>query len=304
MGPMEEKKRHQTDRQAGAALDQETIERLRRAMVWLQKNRGLRLKDVAVGCDVAEHTVRNFAYGKAARPDNTFLGRLFRYLAGFRELIPSELAWNSEVPSELGARHRSAVPLHYDLARAAVQVDKKDLLRVYERYTGYYLCFSRVPRMAHMVVSWLHVRALNPAAQANRGELLMPRFTLFSRYPDRFDGNRSHEFIAAGFVTTRHGNIFLTGQQDGQLRYMILQEPSARKFTYLGGLCLSTSVDDREPYSARVLCQYLGLRVSRTAWKDRVGLFDEGDFRLCFSNANVIERALGAGILLRSEDTH
>jgi hypothetical protein len=299
---MEEKKRHQSDRQTGAALDQETVERLRRGMVWMQKNRGLRLKDVAIGCDVAEHTVRNFAYGKAARPDNTFLGRLFRYLAGFREVIPSEFAWNSEGSAGRDVRRHSARPLHYDLVRSEVQLDEKDLLRVYERYSGYYLCFSRAPRTNHMVVSWLHVRAFNPAVRATRGELLMPRFTLFSRYPDRFDANRSDEYIAAGYVTTRHGNVFLTGQQDGELRYMILKEPAVRKFTYLGGLCLSTSIEDREPYSARVVCQSLGPRVSRAAWQDRVGLFDEGDFRLCFSNANVIERVLGAGNLLRSED--
>lgn len=291
---MEGKKGAQADRQTGAALDQQTVELMRRGVIWMQKNRGLRLKDVAVGCDVAEHTVRNFAYGKAARPDNTFLGRLFRYLADYRESMPKELAWRSEVSAGVRARRRAALPMRYESVRLEVQLDKADLIRVYERYAGYYLCFSRGHRADRLVASWLHIRGLNPRAEASGDALLMPRFTLYSRYPDRLDLNRIDDFVVAGYVMTRHGNIFFTGQRDGELRYMILREPSARKFTYLEGLSLVTSVDDREPFAARVMCQHLGLRASRDAWQTRIGLFAPEDFRRQFENADIIERALGA----------
>ena len=299
---MDEKKGPRTDRQTGAALDQETVERLRGGVVWMQKNRGLRLKDVAVGCDVAEHTVRNFAYGKAARPDNTFLGRLYRYLANYREMIPSEIVWKLDGASDAATHHRTIVPLFYDMIRAQVQVDEKDLLRVYERYVGYYLCFSRSEHADRLVVSWLHLRALNSTAQSTVGRVPMPRFTLFSRYPDRFDANHADDYVSAGYVMTRHGNIYFTGQRDGELRYMILEEPSIRKFTYLEGLYLGTSVDDGAPFASRVMCQHLGLRASRAAWEHRIGSFAAEEFRLHFDNAELVERVLGAGSLRLNKD--
>ncbi|HVM81816.1 MAG TPA: hypothetical protein VMU06_22540 [Stellaceae bacterium] len=286
------KKGVQTDRQTGAALDRETVERLRRGVVWMQKNRGLRLKDVAVGCDVAEHTVRNFAYGKAARPDNTFLGRLVRYLEDFRDTIPSEFAWNAEPLAAVAARRRHATPLRYEIVHTEVPFDENDLIRVYERYSGYYLCFWRAPRSSRMSVSWLHIRARSPATRAERGELLMPRFTLYNRIPDRIDTERHDEIISVGYVATRHGNIFLTGQHDGEPRYMILREPSVRKFVYLEGLRLTTA-EDRSPLATRVLCQYLGLRAARRSWQSRISLFSEEEFRRQFDNSEVVERVLG-----------
>ena len=290
---MKEKREAGTDRQTGAALDQETVERLRRSVVWMQKNRGLRLKDVAIGCDAAEHTVRNFAYGKAARPDNTFLGRLYRYLANYREMIPSELTWKLEGSAGATKRHRSIVPLYYEMLRAQIQLDEKDLLRVYERYAGYYLCFSRSEHADRVEVSWLHLLALKPAAQSDGSGVPMPRFTLYSRYPDRFDVNQADEYVSAGYVMTRRGNVYLTGQREGELRYMILEEPSVRKFTYLEGLYLGTSVKDGTPFASPVMCQHLGLQVSRAAWEKRIGLFTTEEFRLHFDNAEVIERTLG-----------
>jgi hypothetical protein len=289
---METKKGGQTDRQTGAALDRETVERLRRSVVWMQKNRGLRLKDVAIGCDVAEHTVRNFAYSKAARPDNTFLGRLVRYFEDFRDTIPSELVWNAEPLSAAARRRRHAKPLLYEIVHAEVPFDENDLLRVYERYSGYYLCFWRAQRVGRVSVSWLHVRARNPAAQAERSELLLPRFTLYNRIPDRIDTERHDEIISVGYVVTRHGNIFLTGQHDGEPRYMILREPSVRKFVYLDGLRL-TSAEDRTPIATRVLCQYLGPHAARRPWQNRISLFSEEEFRRQFDNAEVVERVLG-----------
>lgn len=282
----------QSDRQAGAALDQETVERLRGGLVWMQKNRGLRLKDVAIGCDVSEHTVRNFAYGKAARPDNTFLGRLVRYLEHYRDTIPSELAWKTESLGAISKRRRHATPLRYEIVNTEVGFDESDLARVYERYSGYYLCFWRARRSCRLSVSWLHIRGQNPASQAERGELLMPRFTLYNRIPDSIDAERHDEIISVGYVNTRHGNIFLTGQHDGEPRYMILREPSVRKFVYLQGLRLTTA-DDRAPISTRVLCQYLGSRAARRLWQNRISLFSEEEFRRHFENADVVERVLG-----------
>ena len=299
---MMENKGARTDRQIGAALDQETVERLRGVVVWMQKNRGLRLKDVAVGCDTAEHTVRNFAYSKAARPDNTFLGRLYCYLANYRGMIPRELAWKPDVSADAATRRRTIVPLHYNMLRAQIQLDENDLLRVYERYAGYYLCFSRAEHRDRVSVSWLHLRALNPAAQSTAGGVPMPRFTLYSRYPNHFDANHADDYVSAGYVMTRHGNIFFTGQRDGELRYMILEEPPARKFTYLEGLYLGTSVDDGTPFASRVVCQNLGLRASRAAWDKRIGLFTTEDLHRHFGNADAVERVLGAGELRLSRD--
>jgi hypothetical protein len=302
-GLVKERRETQTDRQIGAALDQETVERLRGGVVWMQKNRGLRLKDVAVGCDVAEHTVRNFAYGKAARPDNTFLGRLYRYLASYREMIPKEIAWKVDVSSRSTAHRRTIVPLNYDMIHAQIQVDENDLLRVYERYAGYYLCFARSEQADRLTVSWLHVLALNPTARTTAGGVPMPRFTLYSRYPDRFDAGHADDYVTAGYVMTRHGNIYFTGRRDGELRHMILEEPSVRKFTYLDGLYLSTTVGDGTPFCSRILCQYLGPRASRAAWEKRIGLFTPEDSRLLFSNADVIERVVGAEVFQIDKDS-
>ena len=64
------------DREVGSMLSGDEVERLREAIGWLRGQRGLRLKDIALGCDAAEHTVRNFAYRKSIRPDNAFLGKV------------------------------------------------------------------------------------------------------------------------------------------------------------------------------------------------------------------------------------
>ncbi len=46
------------DRHVGSLLSVEEVESLRKAIGWLRENRGLRLKDLALGCDSAEHTIR------------------------------------------------------------------------------------------------------------------------------------------------------------------------------------------------------------------------------------------------------
>ncbi len=84
------------DRDVGSMLSGEDIERLREAIGWLRGQRGVRLKDIALGCDAAEHTVRNFAYRKSIRPDNAFLGKLYKYISGRKELLPDDFFANGK----------------------------------------------------------------------------------------------------------------------------------------------------------------------------------------------------------------
>src|SRR4029077_7981229 len=113
-----------------------------------------------------------------------------------------------------------------------------------------------------------------------------------SRIPDRIDVERHDEIISVGYVATRHGNIFLTGHHDGEPRFMIIREPSARKFVYLEGLRLTAAFEDRTPLATRILCQYLGTRAARRTWQDRITVFSDDDFRRQFDNADIVERAL------------
>ena len=66
------------DRQIGSMLSGEEVEKLREAINWIRRHRGLRLKEIAQDCDATDHTVRNFAYRKSVRPDSAFLGRLYK----------------------------------------------------------------------------------------------------------------------------------------------------------------------------------------------------------------------------------
>ncbi len=85
-----------SDREVGSVLSGEEVERLREAIGWLRGQRGVRLKDIALGCDAAEHTVRNFAYRKSIRPDNAFLGKLSKFIAGRKELLPDDFFANGK----------------------------------------------------------------------------------------------------------------------------------------------------------------------------------------------------------------
>ena len=93
---------------------------------------------------------------------------------------------------------------------------------------------------------------------------------------------------------------FFTGAHDGDLKFMILKEPPLAKITYLEGLCLLTSIDEGNPFAARIVCQYLGSAASRDSRRERTGLFTFDVFRQNFKNAAAIERALGDPSLLLS----
>ncbi len=282
-----------SDREIGSMLSGEEVERLREAIGWLRGQRGLRLKDIARSCDGAEHTVRNFAYRKSIRPDNAFLGRLYKFLAGMQEILPVELLAGA-TGAQPHARDEIVGRLgRFDLVRMELPITEDDLKRVFDRYSGYYLCFRRSYRPAMMSVSWLHILPLNPNLDIARDGLPLPRFTLFIEYPDQFDPHTGRSYIIGGYAIRRNGRIFLIGQHDGELKYFTLKEPPDRKFTYIQGICLLTSAEDSEPFSTRIVCQYLGKRASREDHKDKIGVFSDETFGSEFDNAGIVMLAIG-----------
>ena len=143
---------------------------------------------------------------------------------------------------------------------------------------------------------------LNPNVVVSKGGLPLPRFTLAIEYPDRFDPLKTQSYIIIGYAISRNGRLFLTGHHDGEPQFLVLNEPSIAKFTYLQGLCLLTSAHDKQPFSTRIVCQYLGSQVPRSAWKERIGVFSEGEFEALFDNADVVMRTIGDSDLLIGSD--
>ncbi len=285
-------------RQIGSKLSGEEVERLREAINWLRKHRGFRMNEVALQCDIPEHTVRNFAYRKSNRPDSAILGKLYKYFVGNRELLPegfftTDREGTSEPPD--GSLGRIA---QFDIIKMELPISESDLKRVFDRYSGYYLCFRRSYRSEAISVSWLHILPLSLKVKAPRSGLPIPRFTLFTEYRDQFDPGATQSYVTLGYGFSRSGRIYLTGQHDGNLEHFILNEPPTPKYTYLQGLCLATSAENREPFAARVVCQYLGANAVRHKWSDRVGVFPNDQFNKLFENAEVIMRAIGDNDLL------
>ena len=134
---------------------------------------------------------------------------------------------------------------------------------MFDRYSGYYLCFRQSHRPAMISVSWLHILPLNPNLDVAKVGLPLPRFTLFIEYPDAIDPEAGRSYIIGGYVIRRNGRIYLVGQNDGDLKYFTFKEPSNRRFTYMQGISLLTSVEDGEPFATRVVCQYLGAKAAR-----------------------------------------
>ena len=281
------------DRDVGAMLSGAEVERLREAVNFVRSNRGLRLKDLARGCDAAEHTVRNFAYGKSVRPDNVFLGRLMKYVASNRELFPDDFGAQAAAQPPQSREGGIGRLARLDLIRMQLPITEGDVQRVFDRYSGYYLALRRSHRPGRMSVSWLHILPLNPNLDVSVESLPIPRFTLFIKYVDQFDRHLARNHIIAGYAHSRNGRIFLLGHHDGELQTITLNEPSSRHFTYMQGLSLLTAADDKEPFSTRIVCQYLGLDVARDSWEDKIGVFDDSDFAALFDNADIVTRALG-----------
>ncbi len=291
------------DRDVGATLSGEDIERLREAVGWIRRERGLRLKDIALGCDAAEHTVRNFAYGKSIRPDNAFLGKLYKYIAECVELLPDDFIANGKASRPRGRDEAIGRLGRFDLVRMELPITEDDLMRMFDRYSGYYLCFRQSYRPAKVSVSWLHILPLNPNLDIAKDGLPMPRFTLFIEHPDPVDPEAGRSYIIGGYAYRRNGHIYLLGQNDGELKSFTFKEPSHRRFTYIKGLSLMTSAEDSEPFASRVVCQYLGRKAAREDWSDKIGVFPVEMFHDLFENADIIKRAIGDGGVLTSNNS-
>ncbi len=290
------------DRDVGAMLSGEDVERLREAIGWIRRERGLKLKDIALGSDAAEHTVRNFAYGKSIRPDNAFLGKLYRFIAEHVELLPDDVLGDSKAARPRGREEFIGRLARFDLVRMELPITEDDLKRVFDRYSGYYLCFRQSYRSDRVSVSWLHILPLNPNLDIAKDGLPMPRFTLFIEHPDPVDPEAGRSHIIGGYAFRRNGHIYLVGQNDGELKSFTFKEPSNRRFTYIKGLSLLTSAGDGEPFATRVVCQYLGEKASREDWGDKIGVFPDETFHDLFDNADIIKRAIGDGGVLTSDN--
>ncbi len=299
---MDELDHSRLDRDAGAMLSGEDVERLRAAIGWVRGQRGLRLKDIALGCDAAEHTVRNFAYRKSIRPDNAFLGKLYKFIAGHEELLPDDLLENGREARSRGRDEFTGRLARFDLVRMELPITEDDIKRVFDRYSGYYLCFRQSHRPAMVSVSWLHILPLNPKLDVVKQGLPLPRFTLFTEYPDPVDPEAGRSYIIGGYAIRRNGHIFLVGQNDGELKNFTFKEPSNRRFTYIQGLSLLTSADEGEPFATRVVCQYLGRSAARIDWDGKIGVFSDATFHGLFDNADIIKRAIGDGGVLTSDN--
>ena len=288
-------------RDIGSMLSGEEVERLREAIGWLRGQRGLRLKDIALGCDAAEHTVRNFAYRKSIRPDNAFLGKLHKFIAGREGLLPDDLFAVSKDTRRRGRDEIIGRLGRFELVRMELPITKDDLNRVFDRYSGFYLCFRRSYRPNKVSVSWLHILPLNPNLDVATEGLPLPRFTLFIEYPDPIDPEAKRSYIIGGYAIRRNGRIYLVGQNDGDLKYFTFKEPSSRRFTYMQGLSLLTSVEDGEPFATQVVCQFLGRKAARDDWEGKIGVFPDAAFHELFDNAGIIKRALGDGRILTGD---
>ena len=291
-----------SDRDVGSVLSGEEVERLREAIGWLRGQRGLKLKDIALGCDAAEHTVRNFAYRKSIRPDNAFLGKLYKFIAGRKELLPDDFFAKGEEAPPRGRGEFIGRLGRFELVRMELPITIDDLNRVFDRYSGFYLCFRPSYRPGRVSVSWLHILPLNPNLDVVTEGLPIPRFTLFIEYPDAIDPGAKRSYIIGGYVLRRNGRIYLVGQNDGDLKYFTFKEPSNRRFTYMRGLSLLTSVEDGEPFATRVVCQYLGKKAAREDWDGKIGVFPDATFHDLFDNADIIKRAIGDGGILTGDN--
>ncbi len=266
----------QSDRSVGSTLSGDDVETLREGVHWARTHHGVRYRDVAEESGTPEHTVRNFANRKSLRPDNAFLGRLYRFFAANRHL-------STRQPHEPASRIAQG-----DLIRAVLPVSDEDVKRVLDRFSGYYLCFRRAYRRSMLSASWLHImKEASP----------LPRFTHFVQYPDPVDQS-PRSYVIVGYAISRKGRIYLSGHNDAEIKHYILNEPRTRSFTYLQGLCLMTSADDGTPFATRIICQHLGADALRDQWMGKIGMFSDKEFGSLFDNADVIIKSLGDGQMI------
>lgn len=295
---MKEVDKSRSDREIGATLSGDDVERLRDAIGWLRSNRGFRLTEIARDCDAAEHTMRNFAYRKSIRPDNVFLGKLSKFVLARIDLLPDAFLAAAQNPQPRGRQEQAGRLARVDLIRMEVPISEDDIKRVFDRFSGYYLCFRPSYRQNRMSVSWLHILPLNRRIDPSKDGLPLPRFTLLTEYSDPVDPATGRSYIVAGYVIRRSGRLYLVGQNDGNLKYFMFKEPPNTRFTYLQGLSLLSSVEDGEPFAGRVVCQFLGRDANREDWRDRIGVFPDSEFSELFDNASNIKRVIGDDAVL------
>jgi len=281
------------DRQVGSLLNGDDVEKLREAINWIRHHRGYRLKEIAQDCGAPDHTVRNFAYRKSVRPDGAVLGRLYKFVVTNRELLPDNYFEGHGHDQSTALKSYLGQPASIDLIKMRGAISETDLKRIYDRYSGYYLCFRQSHRRDTMSVSWLHILPLARKVVPGQESLPLPRFTLFVTYPEAFDLGPTQSYVVVGYGFSHSGRIYLTGQHDGKLQHFILDEAPTRRFTYLQGLFLGASEEDRQPIAAHVVCQYLGGNVSRSHWQDHVGIFSSSKFKDVFDNAEIVMKAIG-----------
>ncbi len=272
----------QDHRSVGSMLSGEDVEQLRQSVLWACQNRGLRYREIADECGSPEHTVRNFANEKSMRPDNVFLGRLYKYFTENKHLLPDQFRERDEI-----AKIR---PI--DLLRETLPITDADVERTSKRYTGYYICFRNSYKPSKISVSWLHII---------KARTIVPRFSHVFRYADPVDG-LGYDYVIMGYAFCRKGCLYLIGQHDGGFKNIVLTEPSTRRFKYLYGIGLLTSRDEREPFATRIICQYLGSDASRSEWKDKIGVFSQEEFKTRFVDADKIMASFGETISLSSTD--
>ena len=285
----------------GTELSGAQVDRLRSAVLWMRSRHRLRMNDIAAAAGVERHTLRNFAAGKSRRPADLFLGRLHTYLKSNSALLPADHLRNENVSSAAPVQGIGRHVRQGDVGRL-LPMSERDLVRINDRYSGSYLCFGLSYNPARIAVAWMTIRKHRVrSGQAGNG-IPIPRFTVMMRYPDRIDPQVVHKYSVGGLVTSRNGMLFLLGHHDGDLKYMVLREPSVPDFTYLQGVALLTSVNDRQPFAVRALCQYLGRGVARRDWIDRIGVYSPDELPRVLDNAEAVKRAICHSGVLRGFD--
>jgi hypothetical protein len=278
-----------TDENIGLQLDWKQVEELRRLLGWLRGERGLRLKDIARAMDVPAHSLGNFVRHRSRRPANLILGRLYRYLAANRNLLPKNALGAASPGDDATTSASLGILARYGLVKLDLPIGLDDLRRVYDRYTGYYHCFSLVPGPRHRVMcSLLHVRAPRLGANYQDADLPLPRFTFMTPVPNPLNERRAKRYVIVGYVISRNGNIFLTGHYDGELQYLVLKEARDRRFQYLRGVLLTTLLGDGAPAAVRIVCQRLDPEGDRASRGRRVKNYDIAALHKTFDGSDTI----------------
>ncbi|MGH6719918.1 MAG: hypothetical protein ACREER_11415, partial [Alphaproteobacteria bacterium] len=282
-----------TDAEVGLGLDPAQVEELRQVVAWIRGHRGSRLKDIARAIDQPEHSLSNFIRGRSKRPGNQFLGRLCGYFAAHPELLPDHSSFGRSEKSGRASSGTLGILARYGLVSLDVPISVDDVRRVYERYTGYYLCHG-VLRANHqaMICSLLHIRPARRGAAYDAPDLPLARFTFMVRVPDSISPRAAKRYVVVGYAISRNGKLFLTGHHDGELQYLVLREPRERRFQFVEGYLLTTLVGAGSPAPMRMVCERLAAEGDRKEWGRLARTYAPAAYRRAFQHADTIMAAL------------